>query len=277
MHYLKRFFKFYINSSIHVAIAVIALVEITALEFNFESDKTLMAFIFFSSITAYNFVKYFETTRLHRKSLSGDLRWILFFSVLMSMPLLYLTFLIEFRVLLWLIVLGLLTVLYALPLFPINLKIKDEKGLRAVSGIKIYIIAFVWSAVTVIVPIINENFNLNWDIVITTIQRFLLVLVLMLPFEIRDLQFDSLNLETIPQKIGVKSTKLIGVLLIIGFILLEFFKDNLKATWIVANLILMIILMLALLFSKKEQNKYYAAFWVEAIPLFWLVILLMLG
>ena len=36
-----------------------------------------------------------------------------------------------------------------------------------------------------------------------TFQRFLFVVVAILPFEIRDIQYDSLKLSTIPQQIGV--------------------------------------------------------------------------
>lgn len=277
MHHLKRLFDFYINSSIHVAFAVIALVYITALEFNFVSDKTLMAFIFFASVSAYNFVKYFETARYHHRQLSGELRWILTFSVFMSIPLVYLIFLIEFRVLLWLIALGLLTVLYTLPLVPINVRIKNEKGLRTIRGIKIYIIAFVWSAVTVIVPIVNEHMNMISDVWITAIQRFLLVLVLMLPFEIRDMQLDSRSLATIPQTIGIKRTRLAGIVLVAVYLLLDFFKDELSMRSLAINTVLSIILVIFLLRSKEEQSTYFASFWVEAIPLMWLGLLLMFG
>ena len=47
----------------------------------------------------------------------------------------------------------------------------------------------------------------------------------MLPFEIRDMQYDSLKLSTIPQRIGVMKTKIIGVFMLL-FFLLEFFKDE---------------------------------------------------
>ena len=37
-----------------------------------------------------------------------------------------------------------------------------------------------------------------------------MVFVLTLPFEIRDLQYDDSTLETLPQRVGVKKTKIIG-------------------------------------------------------------------
>ena len=246
-------------------------------ELNFESDKTLIAFIFLSSIVAYNFVKYLESIRFQNKHLSVELKWILFFSVLMLFPLIYLTFLIEYRVLLWLLALGLLTVLYALPLVPINSTIKHVRGLRAISGIKIYIIAFIWSAVTVIVPIVNEDMNLNSDLLIIVIQRFLFVLVLMLPFEIRDLSMDNRSLATIPQTIGIMQTRLMGIGLVGVYLLLDFFKDELSMRLLTIDVVMSLILVLVLLKSKEEQSTYFASFWVEAVPIVWLGLLLMFG
>ena len=95
----------------------------------------------------------------------------------------------------------------------------------------------------------------------------------MLPFEIRDLNYDEVRLATIPQKIGLKYTKMVGVFLLGLIFLLEFFKDECASI-----LILSVVLILTLLFlvlSNKNQSKYYSAFWVESLPILWLVILLM--
>ena len=112
--------------------------------------------------------------------------------------------------------------------------------------------------------------------IITAIQRYLYVLVLMLPFEIRDLQYDSLKLSTVPQKIGVKGTKLMGMILLVVFFLLEFFKDETHQIKIIVLLILSILTAVFLLWSSKKQSIYYASFWVEALPVFWLVLMLFL-
>ena len=58
MNALKRIFEFYINSSIHVALAVLSLVLITVLEFNLKLPNSYWYFVFFGTITGYNFVKY---------------------------------------------------------------------------------------------------------------------------------------------------------------------------------------------------------------------------
>jgi len=59
MTFLKQLFNFYINSSIHVALAVYALAYITLVEYDIEYDENVLYFVFYATITGYNFVKYF--------------------------------------------------------------------------------------------------------------------------------------------------------------------------------------------------------------------------
>ncbi len=153
----------------------------------------------------------------------------------------------------------------------------SQKNLREISGLKIYVIALVWTFTTVLLPLIDNDINLDIDVVITSIQRFLFVIVLMLPFEIRDLNYDSLKLATLPQRIGVKNTKIIGILLLMVFFVLDYFKDELTSDSILSTLVILCVTLLFVVFSNKNQSKYYSAFWVESLPIVWLIILLMLG
>ena len=60
------------------------------------------------------------------------------------------------------------------------------------------------------------------------------------------------------------------------FLMLEFFKDKLDGYSIISTLSIAFITLLFLVFSYKKQSKYYSAFWVEALPIIWLIILLLL-
>ena len=57
MNILKKIFSFYINSSLHVAIAVCAFAMITVIEFDLELSKSVIGFIFFGTVFGYNFIK----------------------------------------------------------------------------------------------------------------------------------------------------------------------------------------------------------------------------
>ena len=95
----------------------------------------------------------------------------------------------------------------------------------------------------------------------------------MLPFEIRDLKYDAPELNTMPQRYGIVSTKRIGALAAVVFFLLTFMKDNVVPFDAVSKAILLLALGVMITQTSKNQGKYFASFWVEAIPLFWLGIL----
>ncbi|EDP72159.1 hypothetical protein FBALC1_13697 [Flavobacteriales bacterium ALC-1] len=276
MAILKHILNFYINSSIHVALGVYALTWVTLLQFGIDYDKNSLYFVFFATITGYNFIKYFGIAKFHHRSLAGWLKAIQIFSLFAFIALCYYAYKLETNTLLLIGVLGLITFLYAIPLLPKKYFIDDQKNLREISGLKIYVIGLVWSFTTVILPLVNNDVSLDFDVIIIAIQRFLYVIVLMLPFEIRDLNYDNLKLSTIPQKIGVKKTKLIGIILLMIFMMLEFFKDNLTSNAVIVTLIIVFVTLLFVIGSNKSQSKYYSAFWVESLPIVWLGILLML-
>lgn len=271
---VKQVFDFYLNSSIHVALSVCSLCYITMLEFNLEVDVILLWFVLFATITGYNFVKYFGLAKFHHRSLATWLKYIQIFSFLCFIALTYFTLQLKTRTILYLLGLGVITFLYAIPFLPKKYFLDKGKNLRAISGLKVYVIAFVWSVTTVALPLVNKDLLFEFDMIISFIQRFLFVLVLMLPFEIRDMNYDSLKLGTIPQQIGVQNTKLIGSVIIIVITIMEFFKDYFLEVKTVILIVIMTLTMALLWFSKVNQKAYYSSFWVESIPIMWLVITL---
>lgn len=274
MKVIKKLLNFYINSSVHVALSVYSLTWLTLLEFNVFYDENILYFVFYSTITGYNFVKYFGVAKFHHRSLTNTLKVIQIFSFFSFMLMVYYGLKLNTNTLFYIAGFGLITFLYAIPFLPKRLFLDKEHNLRAIGGLKIYLIALVWCGVTVFLPLINNEYSMNIDIVITGIQRYVFILVLMLPFEIRDLRYDSLKLSTVPQKIGIKATKLIGSMLLIVFFFIEFFKDETTYNRIAVLLAITICTFLFLLFSKIEQRKYYSSFWVEGIPIVWLILYL---
>lgn len=274
MALLKQIFNFYIDSSIHVALAVFALSWVTLLEFGIPYDEAVLYFIFFASITGYNFVKYFGLARFHHRSLTNWLKLIQVFSLMCFIGMCYFALKLELISLVVLLGFGVVTFLYAIPFLPNKILYDKHKNLRNVSGLKVYIIALVWAGVTVVLPILNNHVPLDTNVVVTGFQRFVFVTVLMFPFEIRDLNYDSLKLATIPQQIGIKNTKMVGVLLLMLFFLLEFLKPQLNVEHTVSLLITMFVTLMFLIFANRNQGRYYSSFWVEGIPLVWLLLLL---
>jgi hypothetical protein len=274
---LKQILNFYINSSIHVALAVFSLSYITFLEFNISYDKPVLYFIFYASITGYNFVKYFEVTKFHHRSLSTWLKFIQIFSLLCFVLMCYYSFRLEKTTMFYIAVFAVLTFLYTIPFIPKRKFLNKQSNLRNIGGLKVFLIALVWVGVTVFIPLLNNHFSIDRMVVIVSVQRFLLVIMLMLPFEIRDLQFDSLKLFTIPQNLGVKRTKILGIFLGLLMFVLEFLKREMSINQIIVLLTILVLTVLLIWFSREKQGRYYAAFWVEGIPILWLLLMLFIN
>jgi hypothetical protein len=270
MKLLSSVFSFYINASIHVAFSVLALVGISMLEYEIEIPNELWGFIFFGTITGYNFVKYAKIAGLRHRELTNSLRSIQVFSITCFGITSYFTFLLSFDTLLLIGGFALLTFFYAVPFL-------KSKNLRSLTSFKIFVVALVWAGVTVIVPLQSAGIDLNADIFLTFIQRFFIVIVLIIPFEIRDLQFDLESLRTLPQQLGVKRVKGLGLSLLLFCLIMEVFKEEFLVGYFMSLLIICALIVAALIGSGKQQFKYFASFWVEGIPIVWLGVLLLLS
>jgi hypothetical protein len=263
MRTLKAIFDFYLDASIHVAVAVISMAGVTFHLLGSSSDIDLLGFIFFSVIVCYNFIKYGVEAYKYLIVSNAYHKIIQIFSFVSFAFGIY--FLLQLDEEIWVatLVLGVLSALYAVPLLP------RAKNLRNLAGLKIYIVAFVWAGFSVLLPVLDAKMTLDWDFAVTFIQRMLLVLILILPFEIRDMQWDDKSLRTLPQVLGAKNTKRLGIGLTLIFFLLTFLKDELHQLETVLRATLCMVLIFVLLSNKKLQSKYFVMFWVEAIPIFW--------
>lgn len=253
-----------------MALAVVSLSLITVLHFELQVEKWMLLFIFFGTVTAYNFVKYAGITGLHHRSLAQSLKIIQVFSFFCLAGVGISAFYVAPGVLLWSAIFGALTLLYALPVF------NKKRNLRSVSGLKIFIIAFVWAGVTVVLPVTGAKNVIFEALVLEFLQRILLVLAWILPFEIRDLKYDLEQLGTIPQRIGLTKTKILGLFFLLLVLFLEVLKNSGSTASTIAVIIMCIISGIFLAITREKQSRYFTAFWVEAIPILWLLILIFL-
>ncbi|WP_027392618.1 hypothetical protein [Aquimarina latercula] len=270
MKTIQSIFNFYLNSSIHVALAVASLVKLTFLKFEILEGDMYVYFSFVGAIVAYNFVKYATISKLYHKRLTKSMTGIKILTGICLVIFVYFTFQLSLDILMYLFPFVLLTILYTVPVFP------NKKNLRSVAGIKIFIIGTTWTGITVLVPMLYAEGSLGLDMVMEIIQRFLFIVVIMLPFEIRDLQYDSRELETIPQKIGITRTKVFGSILLVIFLLLTAFKDDLSFAEILTTVLITIVSLLFLWGTDKKQSEYFCSFWVESIPIMWLFTLVLM-
>ncbi|WP_152378422.1 UbiA prenyltransferase family protein [Flavobacterium haoranii] len=262
MKYFYKLLDFYIESSLHVAFAVYALIRITFLKLNLAYDEPVAYFGFYGTIVGYNFIKYDELVRVRRVALSKRFKAIIGLSFICFWITLYYFWQLETITKLLGIGALFLTVLYTIPFIP------NKSNMRNWSGIKIFLVAVAWVAVTVWLPVINAHYPIDILVVLKSLQRFILVFVLMLIFEIVDLQFDDLYLKTIPQQLGEKKTKFLAYILLVVFILLDLLKPEFTLKVFLINLVFSIILGLFTYYASKKRNKYYTSFGLKVYPFF---------
>lgn len=267
MQWLRQTFQFYLDASIHVAFGVLSLYLISVEIFKVSTNWNLVPFLFFGTIVCYNFIKFGVEAEKYLIVRNPYHKLIQIFSFLSFGVAAYFFFKLELRI--WFSILGLMgvSVLYAIPLLP------QAKNLRSFAGLKTFIVALVWTGCTVALPVIDNELIITWDIWLLVFQRFLLVLILLLPFEIRDMEYDKPELKTLPQRIGVSKTKGIGYFLILFYVVLEFLKDETSYEFISIKILLGILLLVVLKKTTKHQTNYFSSFWVESIPLVYLALL----
>ena len=267
MQGLRLFFRFYVKASIHVAFAVISFLYLTTEFLNISLDKNLLYFIFFGTIPAYNMIKYGvegEKYIFRKNATQRSIQIVSFLALLIS---LYFGTFISFTSWKAVFILGILAGSYALPVFP------KKRNLRNLGMLKIVIVSLVWSGTTVLLPVLEATIQISWDVRIEFLQRVLIILVLMIPFEIRDLNYDPEELHTIPQRIGIRNSRIAGILLCALCFFMTFLKDDLTTIEIFNKTLIALSMAVLMIFLPKEQSRYFSSFWVEAFPIFWALFL----
>ena len=262
-------FSFYIHASIHVGLVALSLVLLTYFLWQIPIDAAVCNLVFCGTIFSYNFIKFHSVCAENKqnKTFFDFIKWLNWVCLLGgAASFLFVNTLSQLTTIFF----GLLTLLYALPMGIF------KKNLRNFSGIKIYIVSFCWAGVTLLLPLFNADFSLSLDFILIFLQRYLLTLVLLLIFEIKDLQVDAPELKTFPQTFGVHKTKTTIVVLGLLFYVLEFFKLNFYPKQRFIMLILLALIFIFTYFVHPNQKKYFTLFWVESVPIIWLVLSIIL-
>ena len=243
---VKRLFDFYINTSLHIGFAVLALTCITQKSASLPIQILLQSTIFFATVLAYNFLKNYEifiTNKWHTPIYYS----VLTVSVFAILGFLFFFFKLNQEIQIQFFFAGLAVLLYPF--------------LRKLGWLKMFLVSGVVTYVTVFIPYPK----LSNDLYIELLQRFLILISLLIPFEIMDTQIDAKTLNTLPQLLGVNRTKVFGILLVIPCMILEFIKPNTSY----AFLIIAIVTALFIRYTSLQRNSYYTSFWVESVPILW--------
>ncbi len=249
MKFLKTILDFYINTSIHVAVAVFSLVQISKLSLNISTKENLDYFIFFGTILGYNFLKYFEVFWNRIFTFNKNYS-IISVSLISFFGIIYFYFRLETCIQVEFMKIGIIVLIYPF--------------IRKYGLLKMFVVSFCLTYITMYVPMIHFDFHWN-DIYIILIQRFLIIFCLLIPLEICDIESDSKTIKTLPKIIGIDNLKVLGYFLIFVFCCQQFSFCDLAFAFLVA---------ISIFYSDVNRSKYYTGFWIESLPIFWCILLL---
>jgi len=260
-----------------VGLSVFSFTGISYYQLGLTPDIPVLVLVFCATVLGYNFVKYIGFVSILEKDHRKWLNEIFVLSVLFLLTGVFFFFKLRNITQTLLVVLGILTMLYAMPLsWPNPIQLGRIYVLREIKGVKVFIIAVVWSLTTNLIPVLESKVFPDSDFVILLLQRYLWILVLMIPFEIRDLKYDHHSMGTLPQELGINGVKILGYIMLLLIMSLEFFTNNSLSCYFYVEL-LMALLTGGLIFCTNEKRSdYYSAFFVEGIPILWLGMILLL-
>lgn len=239
----------------------------TALLFNLSFPLALYVFVFSGSVCSYNFHWYLTPPEIPRSSYklrwnlaNRNLHFILFVLGLLSAGIMILLLLEHW---LWFGFTAFFTFLYSAPMINHPL----TKWLRQIAIGKTIFLAFAWTHVTAMLPVLIEAKSLTMDHGVFVINRFFFIYSICIVFDRRDVETD--------RKAGVKSlityfnekgvdrlfwTSLI-VVFITGFLLLKWFS------FIDVIILLLPAIGMGLLYehSKKNTSDYLYYFLLDGL------------
>ncbi len=259
---MRQVFQFYINQYIHVALATTALTAVSYVYFVQPLDVPVLLTTFLSTLLGYHFIRWTN----NRFQFNAENIWSVLFMTLSFGGILLVLKDLHFYQRLLLIPVGLLTVAYAVPV----VRVKNQwQTLRQIPQLKIFVIALAWTLMTVAIPLYNHY--TSFDFLVEFLQRFVFIIAVTIPFDIRDYWSDTQDLMTLPQKIGVERSKQVGMLLMMLFFMLIFPMSHLLSYGILSELGVFILVILFLYNVSPDNDKYYTSFWVESTPVLWLL------
>ena len=256
MNFLQKIIQFYIKSSLHVALAVFCLLQITFITSHIKFDFDFSFCVFFGTVLGYNFLKYQSVFSFKKQF------WHRYFDILLVTTGSFFGFLFYYFQLSNPSKFALLATGFLVLLYPTVRK----NGL-----LKLFWVSATVAFITASIPLLS-NFYPTKYIIIQFIGRFLFLSALLVPFEIIDSTSDSQSYKTIPQEFGVSKTKYLGYFLLISTFAIQYIFSSFSSLYLISDIIIYVISGLFIFFATTKRNRFYTLLWVEAIPIFWIFI-----
>lgn len=204
---------FLLFSNIFIGVCAIAQALLTYKVLNIPIDNAVLAILLCSTVGIYNFSMLIQKPGAPENSDHRRVRWIfghyrlmVSISIIAIISLIPLAFFMSVTSLILLAFLAIISIAYNLPLFALNGR---KFGLRNIPGLKLFLIALVWSLSSVLYPVVQSGESI---IVEKTVEllgfNFLFITAITIPFDIRDLFQDRhYHMKTLPVLLGERGSR----------------------------------------------------------------------
>jgi 4-hydroxybenzoate polyprenyltransferase len=274
--YIEKPLDFLLFTNLFVAFAAVVQSLIFYHLFQLTPSYVVLAFLFCATILIYNISILIQPPKNYQISKYKRVRWIfghfklnISITILAACALIPLFFHLFWQAKLLVAVLALPSLGYALPIFTFKGK---KVGLRKISGLKLFLIAFVWAISVTLLPYFElekQQFSAisTTDIFILILQRFLFFAAITIPFDIRDMfQDQAFSLKTIPILLGEKKAYLFcQIMLFLSLTLLFIFQSAGFSINFFASALTIILAGWLIFKSKWEKNEYYYFFYLDGM------------
>ncbi|KAA3440652.1 UbiA prenyltransferase family protein [Rufibacter hautae] len=227
MNIPRKILDFILYSNMFISLCAAALVWETYLLSGIPISLRLSGMVFFATLFVYNADGLVPYKFNQNVPLSTRTKWVrknrlelIFISVASALCVVYLYWTAIFELNFWFMLhLFVVAGLYSVPVVP------EGDGyipLRDIPFLKVFLIAYVWSAITVQLPLMEMGRDLfSGNSFILFLRRFLFLFSLTLVFDIRDVHKDKLTQTvTFPTKWGVQNTKKLALFMLLLFAVL---------------------------------------------------------
>ena len=266
--YSRDFLLFFLHGNFIPAVAAVFLSLVTQVQLGFAPEfYTFHLLILTAGVAEYNLhrlLKFYSKGKISRSEkyhwLSENLLsgWIV--TTISLIILLISLFFVSAAVRGVFLVSGFIALLYSLPVkgWPAGF------SLRKLPFFKTFILALVWSSITVFIPAVQIAFEPGYEIVKIFTGRFVFIFSLALLFDIRDTEADqSAGIKTIPVVFGETLTRRLAVILLFLFPLCSLVLSGFSGKYYLSASAFLISVFLILLVncrSCRESTLYYPVF-----------------
>lgn len=260
MNFLKRFFNFLLFGNIYVAIGAVCLIQSSLIQIAAHNNLIYYSILtFFSTLFIYNLQRIFYSPQKDNSLLSIRRKWIFenqftikTLTIIGLLGVAITFFFNDYRIALYLSPLLLLSIAYFLPAIK----------LRQNTLFKLLTLAFVWTMVTAVVPLLLTDIPLfSPSGILHFFVRLTFMIAICIPFDIRDMEIDKAeNIFTLSQKLGENKTRWIGfgcMLIYILLIVVEFFLDLFSMKIFIALLLTAIVNAIIVFMSSSKRSEYF--------------------